>query len=55
MHLKKIIQKKLIIVALSIIASFLFGYFFGYLHHLYLTREPIEFIGEINPGGCQNP
>jgi len=44
---KKQLQKYLVI-ALSIIVFFIFGYFFGYLHHQYLTREPIEIIGEIN-------
>ena len=58
MHIKPIeISKtkliKTVTAILSIIVSMLFGYFFGFLHHLYLTREPIEVVGEINPGGCQ--
>jgi len=53
MHIKPItITKKqlttITITGLSIIASLIFGYFFGYLHHLYITRENIEMIGEIN-------
>ncbi|MFC1810347.1 hypothetical protein ACFLZH_02505 [Patescibacteria group bacterium] len=58
MHIKPItITKKQLarttITALTIIASLIFGYFSGFLHHLYLTREPIEIVGEINPGGCK--
>ncbi|MCD6109709.1 hypothetical protein J7J83_03045 [bacterium] len=42
------IFKTIVIILISI----LFGYFFGYLNHLYLTREPIKFINEINSKGC---
>lgn len=36
------------ITGLLIIASLILGYFAGYLHHLYIMRDPIEVIGEIN-------
>ena len=36
----------------SILSSFFFGYFFGYLGKLHTNREPIELIKDINPKVC---
>ena len=57
MHIKPLFVpkqeiKNLLKTIAIILISILFGYFFGYLHHLYITREPIKFLNEINPKGC---
>lgn len=37
---------------MSILVSVLFGYSFGFTHHMYLTRKPIEIIEDINQKVC---